>query len=203
MKKALSNFYKLTDASLEVKAEAIYSSMNGNASYTTPLPTLVVLQAAITAFSNALNAASSGSRVDIAFKNQKRQELIDLLRSLAAYVTFAANGDDSVLLSSGFDITKDPASITISKPENFQLINGNNTGELFLSIDGVKGAKSYLFEYSSDATMASQNWQSIPSTKVKFMLQDLQAGTVYYCRVGAVGGNNQLQYSDAVSRMVI
>ena len=203
MKKALTNFYKLTDAALEVKAETIHSSMNANPGYTTPQPTLVALQAAITAFSDALNASASGSRVDIAFKNQKKQELIDLLTSLAAYVTFAADGDDSVLLSSGFDISKDPSSVTISKPENFQLINGNNPGELLLSIDGVKGAKSYLFEYTTDATMVAQNWQSFPSTKVKFMLEDLKPGTIYYCRVGAVGGNNQLQYSDAVSRMVI
>ncbi|MGE5109191.1 MAG: hypothetical protein ACM3H8_16755 [Sphingobacteriales bacterium] len=203
MKKALFNFSKFSDAALEVKAQAIYSNLNGNSSYATPSPALTLLQAAITAFSDALNTSSTGTRSDIAFKNQKRQELVDLLRSLAAYVNFAANGDESVLLDSGFDVSKDPGTITITKPENLQVVNGNNPGVLMLSVDSVKGAKSYLFEYTTDITLAEQNWQSFPSTKAKYILEDLMAGTKYYCRVGAVSGNNQLLYSDAVSRMVI
>lgn len=203
MKKCLINFTKYSDAALEARAQLILNSLTGNAHFTDPVPSLAELQAAITAFSAALIKAGSGNRSDIAFKNQKRRELVAILVSLAQYVTFVANGDESILYSSGFEISKTPGTIIITRPENLQVINGNNTGELQISVNGVKGALSYLFEYTTDATQAASNWQSIASSRVKFMVDGLQPGTVYYCRVGAVGGNNQLQYSDIVSRMVI
>jgi hypothetical protein len=51
--------------------------------------------------------------------------------------------------------------------------------------------------------MAPGSWVSNLSTSAKTTLTNLQPGTVYYCRVAAVGSNNQLLYSDALSRMVV
>jgi hypothetical protein len=65
----------------------------------------------------------------------------------------------------------------------------------------VRGAKSYLHEYTTDDTLQPQNWQSSISTGSKLVVGNLQPGTRYYCRVGAVGGNDQLVYSDLVSRI--
>ena len=201
MTKALTSFNKYSDAVLESKTHSIISSMTGNANFTTPVPALATLGAAATAYSAALIKAATGNRVDIADKNERRAALIALLRSLATYVNLTANGDRSMLISSGLELSKEQEPVTISKPENLQVVNGISPGELIVSINAVKGAYAYLHQYTTDENMAPNNWINNPSTTSKIILSNLQSGTKYICRVGALGTNDQLLYSDPVARI--
>jgi hypothetical protein len=203
MTKSLTNFTSLSDSGLESKTELIISSLTGNTSFPTPTPTLAALQTAADAFSAALLKAGTGNRVDIAIKNAAREVLVDLMRNLCMYVNLTANGDRAMLLSSGFNISKDREPIVITKPENLKIETGLSSGELLLSVNAVKGASAYLHEYSTDATLAPQSWVSTTTTASKALLDNLQPGVTYYCRVGVVGPNGQLLYSDAASRMAI
>ena len=203
MKKSTFNASKLSDGILESKTHSIISSMTGNANFPTPTPSLAELEMAADNFSSALVKAGTGNRADVADKNAKRQVLVDLLVSMGMYVTFAANGDVAALLSSGFEISKDRQPAVITKPEIVRVENGLSSGQLLLNVKAVKGAHSYLHEYTTDATLAPASWVSTTSTTAKGVLSNLQPGTVYYCRVAAVGANNQLLYSDPVSRMVL
>ena len=201
MTKALTSFNKYSDAVLESKTHSIISSMTGNANFTTPVPALATLGAAATAYSAALIKAATGNRVDIADKNERRAALIALLRSLATYVNLTANGDRSMLISSGLELSKEQEPVTISKPENLQVVNGISPGELIVSINAVKGAYAYLHQYTTDENMAPNSWINNPSTTSKIILSNLQSGTKYICRVGALGTNDQLLYSDPVARI--
>jgi hypothetical protein len=203
MTKSLTNFASLSDSGLESKTQLILSSLTGNANFPTPTPTLAALQTAFDVFQAALVKAGTGNRVDIAEKNEAREVLVNLLRLLCAYVNLTANGNRAMLLSSGFNISKDREPSIITKPENLKIENGLSSGELLLSVSAVKGAYAYLHEYTTDATLAPQSWVSSTTTASKALLDNLQPGTLYYCRVGAVGANGQLLYSDAASRMVI
>jgi hypothetical protein len=167
------------------------------------VPALTVVTTAADAYTAALVKAGSGNRSDIADKNNKRSELTALLRSLADYVNFCANGDRSILLTSGYDITKEPQPTVITKPENLEVNNGSNSGELQVRVKGVKGAKAYMFEYTTDETQAATTWYSTSSSAAKFVFNNLTPGQKYFCRVGAVGPYGQLVYSDAVARIVI
>ena len=203
MTKTISTFSKYTDGGFESKTHTIISSMTGNAFFTTPVPALATVQTAADAYSAALIKASTGNRTDIATKNEKREELTGLLRSLSTYVNLTANGDRPMLLSSGFDVTKERETVVISKPENLKIENGISTGELFVSVNAVKGAYAYLHEYTTDATMAPGKWVSNPATTSKGIFSNLEPGVKYYCRVGAVGTNGQLLYSDAIARIAV
>ena len=201
MTRVLISFNKYTDAVLESKTHSIISSMTGNANFPTPVPALAALTAAAAAFSAALIKASTGNRVDIADKNARRAELIALLRSLATYVNLTANGDRSMLISSGLELSKELEPLIITKPENLQVVNGISPGELVVSINAVKGAYAYLHQYTTDENMAPNSWVNNPSTSSKIVLSNLQSGTKYICRVGALGANDQLLYSDPVARI--
>ncbi len=203
MKKATTSFTTLSDGNLESKTHSIISSITGNANFPTPVPSIAVIEAAADNFSSALVKAQTGNRADVADKNAKRETLLAALRQLCSYVNLTANGDAAMLLTSGFDVSKDPQPSIISKPEIIRLENGVASGTLQLSVKAVKGAYSYLHEYTTDATLAPNSWVSSMSTSAKATLTNLQPGTVYYCRVAAVGSNNQVLYSDAASRMVI
>jgi hypothetical protein len=203
MKKVLSNFSKYSDGGFESKTHTILSSMTGNASFPTPVPALTAVQTAADAYAAALIKASTGNRADIADKNEKRELLTGLLRSLSTYVNLTANGDAAMLLSSGFDVSKDREPVVITKPENLKVENGISSGELLVSVTAVKGAYAYLHEYTTDATMAPGSWVSTPATSCKGLFTNLTPGTKYYCRVGAVSTNGQLLYSDAVARIAV
>ncbi len=203
MKKALINFSRLNDGNLESATHTILSNLNGNAYFPTPVPSLASVTTASNDFSNALIEAKSGNRAAIAEKNRMRAQLIILLRSLATYVTFAADGDITKLLTSGFDISKDDQPSDISKPENLQVLNGANSGELEIMVNAVKGAKSYLHEFTTDISAETPVWNSIATTSRRLTINNLQPGSKYYCRVGAVGSKGQLVYTDAVSRIVV
>jgi hypothetical protein len=203
MTKTISTFSKYTDGGFESKTHTIISSITGNAYFPTPVPAIATVQVAADTYSAALIKASTGNRSDIAFKNEKREELTGLLRSLSTYVNLTANGDRTMLLSSGFDVTKEREPVVIAKPENLKVENGNSSGELAVSVAAVKGAYAYLHEYTTDVTMAPGNWVSTPGTTSKGLFSNLNPGTKYYCRVGAVGSNGQLLYSDAVARIVV
>lgn len=203
MKKATFNFAKLSDGNLESKTHEILLLMTGNANFPTPVPALADVTAAAAAYSAALAKAGTGNRIDVADKNAKREILIGLLRSLCRYVNLVADGDATMILSSGFGISKDPQPVVLTRPENIRVENGVASGSLLVSVKAVKGAYAYFHEYTTDATMAPGSWVSTTGTTSKMQFSNLQPGTIYFCRVGAVGTNNQLLYSDPVSRMVV
>lgn len=203
MKKSIFNASKLSDGILESKTHSIISSMTGNAHFPTPTPSLAEIETAADNFSSALVKAGTGNRADVADKNAKREVLVDQLRRFCKSINVIANGDAAMLLTSGFDLSKDPQPTVISKPEILRVENGVASGQLLVSVKAVKGAYSYLHEYTTDATLAPDSWVTAMSTSAKAVFNNLQPGTMYYCRVAAVGSNNQVLYSDAASRMVI
>lgn len=201
--KALSNFYRLSDSALEAKCHLIISSLTGNAAFATPVPTLAEIETASANFTSALVAAGTGNRSDIANKNAMRETAVGLYSRLCTYVNFTANGNATLLLTTGFDVSKTPEPKVITKPENLKVLNGTVAGSLLVSVKRVPGAYSYVHQYTTDATLAPDSWVSTAGTTAKLLLTNLTAGTMYYCRVAAVGSNEQIVYSDTVSRIVV
>ena len=151
----------------------------------------------------ALSAAQEGGKTNVATKNARKQELIDLLIQLGNYVMLTANGDEVMLTSSGFPLTKERQPLPpLVQPEIVKLENGINSGELNVIITSVPGARTYVYQYTQDPLTDNSNWASNNSTLVKFSFNNLEAGKKYWCRVAAYGRNEQVVYSNAVSRIV-
>ncbi len=201
--KCLSNFGTFTDGALENKCHVIINSLTGNASFPNPVPALATIEAASTAYSASLVEAGTGNRAAIALKNMRRAELTELLAQLCMCVNFLGNGQPELLLTTGFDVSKERVPTVITVPQNLQVENGENSGQLLLSVTRVKGAASYLYEYTTDSTLAPNTWVATSASTSKLKFSNLVPGTLYYCRVGAVGPYGQLLYSPVLSRMVI
>jgi hypothetical protein len=198
-----NGFTRMSDATLDTRANQIYAAMNGNANFPTPVPSMDALQNAIEVFALALNDCRDGDRLKVAIKNQKRDALIDILHLLADFVLYKSAGDSVIAISSGYSIGKQPAPAPpITKPENLRVLQGDNPGVLVSKVARVKGARSYLHEYATDAQMAQGNWQKIGCSRSSCMIVDLLPGTKYHVRVAAIGTKEQLVYSDIVSRIV-
>jgi hypothetical protein len=197
-------FGRYTDAALLVIAQAILAALTGNTFFPTPTPTLAALQTAVEAYSEALAAAVDGGKTAVAAKNARKQELMDLLVQLGIYVMLTANGDVEMLSSSAFPLTKDRQPLPpLEKPEITKMESGINSGELHVSINAVKGARTYVYQYTLDPLSQGSNWVSNNSTLVKFGFNNLEVGKKYWCRVVAYGKNEQMVVSDPVLSRVV
>ncbi len=197
------DYSRLTDAALELKAETVSLAMNANPVFPTPTPSTAEFLVAINAYSTALTAAQSRDKVEVAEKNAKRATLEQLMSSLAGYVMSVANGDEAILVLSGFDLVK-PASPQppIGIPENFSVSRGINEGEIVSSVDRVAGARTYIHEYTADPLTPASEWAQQFTTVRKCTIADLVPGQKYWFRVAAIGTRNQMVYTNVQLLMV-
>lgn len=191
-----TDYTRLTDGHVKLKAQAIVNAMTGNAFFPAPLPTLESVNDAIEDYSVVLLRAQTGDRVQIAFKNEKRKYLEHLLARLSAYVTLTADGDEAVMVSSGFDLAKEPGNRPpIEVPENFSVYFGLNSGEMVSSVNRVIGARLYIHEYMPDPIVPENEWNKQYTTRCKFTFTGLVPGQKYWFRVAALGPREQIVYS--------
>jgi hypothetical protein len=193
----------LSDPAFENASQSIYASMFENPYYPTPLPALTVIEEAVNAYSSALVAAvQTRGKNEIAIKNQARETLTGLLGQLANSAMATANGDRMKLVSTSFPLNSEGETSFLAKPENMQVADGINPGELVTKVKAVKGAKGYAHQYTPAPITPNNEWKQVLSTSCKCTLTNLVSKQTYWCRVAAIGPYNQLVYSDAISRTV-
>ena len=200
--KLKNNFNKLSDALLETRAKQIWSAMSLNASFPTPIPTVEQMEDIIGTYSNSLITCKSDDRFLIAEKNQRRAVVVENLHLWSYYVLQQSNGDIAKATTSGFSIAQERTPRPpLQKPASLEITPGINPGELFCKGKRVVGATSYLFEFTDHDGMIANSWQNVPATKTKQVISNLTPGVKYFCRMVALGTNNQLVYSDVTSRV--
>jgi hypothetical protein len=198
-----NGFERLSDANLLLKAKSIIFSMTDNEFFPDPDPSLAVMQAGADGFASGLSTAVEGGRLEKSLKNEKRQQLIDLLHSLSNYVLFKADGNELAAITSGFTIGKAYSrSGDMVKAVNLKLTDGPNAGELVFSFSKVKGSKSYIYYYAPVSDNGDEVWESLTGTVSKVTLRGLKSCTRYKCKVMAIGVRGQKTISDVVSRVV-
>jgi hypothetical protein len=190
------NFKEKSPANLIVSAQTVIDSLTDNDNFPTPQPTIAALTTALEEFQAAVAVAKTGGPEQKSIRDDKKVILIDLLREEATYIELASAGDVTKMLSSGFELTKIPSTIgPLGKGQNFQVIPLGG-GMLRLSLEGVKGARSYQFEIKK---ATDSEWTVIPSSKTKVIVRDLQRGAEYIARVVPIGASDVREYSDEIS----
>jgi hypothetical protein len=197
------DFSKLSDSDLEAKSLAIVQAMTENGSYfPTPKPTMPEFISSVSGYSTQLSKAASRDKDQVALKNQLRSSLESTLMQVGYYVSNTAQGNVAILTGSGFDLVKTPVNKPpIGAPENLTLASGINIGEVSVSVDAVKGAKSYLFQYCPDPLGDNPVWISLPSSSRK-MIITLEPGKKYWFRVAAIGAREQVTYTNVQPKIV-
>jgi hypothetical protein len=202
LRKVVKTFKQLADAKLLTFAQNVTTSMaKAVAVYPTPVPTLADVNTALDNYAGLLQLAADRSKVQVVLKNQAKRDLLVLMSQLADYVNLTGQGDEGVLVKSGFVLNKVPQPVSLKAPTRVVVLDGGNSGELVLKFKSVTGASSYLFQYTTDATLAEESWVSIPATTTSYTFTGLIKGSTYYCRTVAVGSNQQLMNSIVVNRV--
>ena len=199
-----NGFSEMSDAYLPVRAEFIVASMNGNPHFPAPVPTLAEMTTTIKDFRAAMDKAQTGNRLAASAKNQLKELLVNKLHLLGSYVLFAAAGNEVAASSSGFQVAKAAQPLPpLAKPGGLVLREGLNKGDLKLKMQRVKGARAYLYEITPSPVTADSHWRGTLSTITVCTFTGLESGREYNCRVAAVGKNQQVVYSDVVSRIAL
>ena len=205
--KALLSFSRLAEAKLSAFASAVIKALTGNPYFAGAAALLATVVAAYDAYVIALAIAKDGSRMQAAEKNVCRDTLIEALRALCNEVNYVANGDRVMLLSSGFGVSKDIWTPVVIEPAKNVIVHyGDNSGEMNVTVKGVKGHKGLVFEYAivpATGSLADDSaWISKPSATTQCTLVNMPVGAKVLIRIGISGPRNQLVYTAPVLKLV-
>ncbi len=202
MKNQVTNgFDKMTPSNLLMKARFIISEMTINSSYfKTPDPSLADVQTAVNEFEAATMAAENRDRSAIAYRNEKGNVLIKMLRKLGVYVNLMSDGNRAIAKASGFDVAREPQpSPAITSVEPPVLSQGVSFGEIKSKSKRVPGARIYQFLITPTEGLPLSQWSQHSTTQSNFYFKNLDSGKRYFVRLCVVGTNNQIVYSEASS----
>lgn len=189
----------LKPADLVSKSSTIEQNMDGNVNFPSPEPALADVTAKRVELDTLISKASVGDRVAIADRNVAYNELAAMLRKLAKYVSLTADGNEGIILSSGFGVRKQSEpQPQVTRPMDFNVQRAQRQGEVILSWKTVQGGMSYLVDMTTtDPSLPTTVWTQIAvTTRGKHKAENLTAGTYYWFRVSAVGRKNVSAYSN-------
>ena len=198
----LLTFMKYGDAELDKFVEKVLAAMKGNLNFTTPDPALADIQTALDTFTAAVAAKAQGGKQGTKARDAAREALLALVRQLALYVTKQSNGNPTVMLSSGFDITSGSHTQTpLTTPIITGITNGPSGTALIHAVPQAN-VKSVLPQYRETGTTT---WLNGPiCTQMRNIpVPGLIPGKTYDFRIQFYGGSTgQSDWSDVVSHMV-
>lgn len=175
------------DASgIEVYSHSVLLAMTGNSNFTTPYPSLPVLQTAITELNLAINAAVP-STVTI---NAKVNYLKKVLNAMKAYVILESDDDADKAASSGFALVEGKTHAA----QTFVARQGSVSGTVDLECAYAGNRAAYWWEMSPDPISA---WQLVTVTNNSVnTVTGLTPGNKYWFRLRAIVKDKPQDYSD-------
>ena len=200
-RRVVKTFKRLADSNLLTFGQNVTVSMAAAVGiFPTPVPALADINLELQQYEGLLQSAKNRDKVQVDLKNVSKFTLNTMLSQLADYVN-ATTSESANLLKSGFELNKVPEPIGLLEPTGLRLSDGINSGEIILKFKAVRGASSYLFQYTTDTTLADGSWISFPATTSAYTFKGLSKGTTYNIRVAAVGRNQQVTNSIVVNRI--
>jgi hypothetical protein len=187
-------------------AKDIKTGMTGNANTPTPNPPLATLgtltAAAETKLTrvNALEEELKAARLDLALGIK---DLDGCLTLEAAYVQDVTGGDAVKIATTNMPMKRPSEPIgPLGQVMALVVKAGANAGELKVSWDKLRGAKSYEVQISTDP-FGPATWRGVaPSSKVRTVIKDLVSGAKMWVRVRGIGKGDPGVWSDPGTMIV-
>jgi hypothetical protein len=170
--------------------------------YATPVPGLLVVQAALDTLTADQAATADGGASVFKKRDNSRLVLANLMRQLAAYVTVACKGDLHNLILSGFPpqkTTRTPVGI-LPAPQGLVLKQGPLSGMIVANANPVFG--SYTYNWTCTANTPGAVPLTAQGTAASWDFNGLTPGGIYTIALNAVGAAGASNWSNAVSLMV-
>ena len=182
------------------KCRNITQEMTGNPSFHNPDPTLPVVESAIDELEKAYTASLNKDKAQKALMRTKQKVLLALIIKLGDYVQSISQGDENIILSSGFEVRKTPAPVAVPQAPVKVLVKAATIdGQLEVSCKSVNTAKSYVFEWCLDPINFKELKGGGIATKPRYKALNLEPGTKYWFRVMAINAAGNSGWSEPSS----
>lgn len=201
-KKVVRDYTTYSAPGLHAFGSNVVSDMTANAlMFPTPDVPLDDLQTALDDFQLKIVAASGGGPVQTAEMHKARQKVEGMLHLNGLYVDRIAQGDITIMLSSGYHVSKDP--VRGPKPE-FWVEMGPRPGEVLLGCKALRQAGAYIWMMNPEDDPADEaNWKNVGySTQAKGCITDLDSGTRIWFRYCAITRYGLTPPSDPIRILV-
>ena len=203
MKLKIKTRYRIgSDTYVYKLGSRVSQSLIGNKDLPNPKPSQPELEKVCQDFSVSISLAGRNDMTLASAKNDKKAELIRMLDELADYVTTTSNGDRTILLSSGFDITGIKGSAKELSPIEKLTVDISVPGQATTRVKLVTGAKAYVHQCTPDPLTPESVWVSETSTDREHTFTNLKSVAKYLFRVIAVGKGKKSVYSPPVAMVV-
>jgi len=200
--KAMLDFIELPVAEKIVFFRNVIAKMTANVSvFTNPDQSMETANNSVDLLqANYITASGGGHAAKVAM-HASENAADEIFRELVAYVDRIAKGDESIILSSGFNTSKQPTPA--QKPE-LTATSGANSGSVKLTAKAVKTAGSYIWQYAKDTLPADDNGWTMAgfSTQASNELTGLAVATKYYFRMAAITNTGTTDFTAAVLKVV-
>lgn len=180
----------------------VIDKIENNPFFPKPPAALAKLKKAAPAFQKALANALGRDKHLVAVKDEKKELVLALLQELARYVLKVSNGDRTIILSSGFDTTKERRKTWIPPVIEQLEVTLGGPGVATTLAKKVSGVKGYMHEYATEQPGKNTEWFSAGSTLKKYTFDKLQSGKRYWFRVVGIGTRKRQGYSPIVSVVI-
>ena len=143
----------------------------------------------------------SGDHEQVALMHQAEEEFNDFFRKLGYYVDRVADGDEAIILSSGFHLAKQP--VPSERPE-FTAEAGDTPGSIWLKRKAVIAATSYVWQYYIGAEAPTEDkWLFAGSTtQTSYEMNGLTSGVKGWFRVAAVTRDGMQPFTAPIMKVV-
>jgi len=194
--------YKRRQHDILMTSRCVISKMENNPLFPKPPAALKKLKKAAPEFQDALANALTRDRVMLAIKDQKKELVLSLLDELVLYVLEVSDGDRAIILSSGFDASKEPRKIWIPPSIGNLEVTLGGPGIATTLVKKVSGVKGYIHQYTLEKPTPNTEWYSDGSSLKKHTFMNLQSEKRYWFRVMGIGTRNRFVYSPIVSVVI-
>ena len=201
------NLMPLSSDALVARANSVKAGIDNNPAFPHPPVDAATLGATIDSYLFA-TAEGLDSKKARAVRDERRLDLIRMLRQIGHYVEANCKNDLTTLLSSGFEPI--PPRATAQQPLPPAAIvaveQGGNSGQLLVYLKPLPKARHYEIKYTpagGGGAPGSSAATVVPSAKAAVPIENLTPGTTYTFQVRAYGKLGFTDWSDPVSRMCI
>ena len=163
----------------------VTESMTGNPNFPSPDVPLADLTEATTLLETSYVAGLSGDRQKKAVMHRAEAAWNQLMRDQAKYVDRIAKGDRAIILSAGFNVSKQPDP---RKRPEFSVVRGEKPGSVILHCKAMQEAYSYVWQYCKVTLAETETeWTFGNATgKATATLYNLTPSLKYWFRVAPV-----------------
>lgn len=195
--KVLLSFIQLSVVEKIAFYRNVIIKLTGNSSFENPDASLESASGSVDKLESSFLASRDGSHTAVAAMHADEVAADNVFRALATYVDRIAVGDEVKILSSGFQVSKQP--VVAQKP-TLSVENGSHSGSVKLIAKAVDRAGAYIWQYSLDGVEWVVGGNSTAST---YLLEGLTVAKKYYFCVAAITTEGTTDFTAPVLKVVV